>query len=72
MPLVSRGHYSSIDYFVSVGCCWVCQDGITALHLAAEQGRKEIVSLLLDSGADIEAMDEVGLLACSPDFSFIF
>jgi ankyrin repeat protein len=31
----------------------------TALHAAAQNGRLEVVSLLLDRGADIEAKNEV-------------
>jgi hypothetical protein len=32
-------------------------DGATALHYAAENGHQEIVVLLLDAGADINALD---------------
>jgi ankyrin repeat protein len=32
---------------------------LTALHVAAWKGGKGIVALLLESGADIEAKDEV-------------
>jgi hypothetical protein len=34
-------------------------DGKTALHVAAKEGQREVVSLLLERGADIEAEDEV-------------
>ena len=32
-------------------------DGVTALHYAAESGDREIVTMLLDAGADINARD---------------
>ena len=35
------------------------QNGTTALILAARHGAKEVVEVLLDRGADIEAKDEV-------------
>lgn len=33
-------------------------DGATALHVAAEQGHRDIVRLLLDAGAEINARDD--------------
>jgi ankyrin repeat protein len=33
------------------------EDGATALHHAAEMGKREIVALLLDAGADLNARD---------------
>ena len=33
-------------------------EGATALHYAAERGRREIVKLLLETGADINACDD--------------
>lgn len=35
------------------------QRGKTALHLAARSGNTIVISLLLDRGADIDALDEV-------------
>jgi ankyrin repeat protein len=44
---------------------------MTPLHGAATCGRKEIVSLLLDRGAEIEAKGLVGFFACWPVFPFV-
>ena len=32
----------------------------TPLHLAAEEGHNDIVSILLDNGAEVDVQDEVG------------
>ena len=40
------------------------QDDQSALHKAAEGGHVEIVKLLLDKGANIEATDRVGHCLC--------
>jgi ankyrin repeat protein len=41
------------------------------LHDAAEEGRVEIVSLLLDRGADIQAKDEVILRVAEQILVFV-
>ena len=35
------------------------QDGVTSLHLASFNGHKEVIELLLDSGASVDKADEV-------------
>lgn len=35
------------------------QDGFTPLHVAAQSGRPDICKLLLEKGADLNAVDEV-------------
>ena len=43
-------------------CCfelWTSQNGYTALIVAAECGHRDVVGLLLDRGADMEAKNEV-------------
>jgi ankyrin repeat protein len=35
------------------------QEGWTSLHLASEQGHTEIVTVLIEAGADLEAENEV-------------
>ena len=37
----------------------------TALHIASESGDKDIVTLLLDRGADTESQDEVRTVAAA-------
>jgi ankyrin repeat protein len=38
---------------------WPLQEGWTPLHKAAEDGRKEVVVLLLDAGAAVDATTKV-------------
>ena len=40
-------------------CLFLCQDGWTPLHWASSEGRIEVVRLLLDRGAGIQAQDKV-------------
>lgn len=44
------------------------QGGLTALHLACRYGGVEAVRVLLDSGADFEARDDVRLGGASSDW----
>jgi ankyrin repeat protein len=37
------------------------QDGWTALHAAAENGRLECIQLLVDKGAEVDAADKASL-----------
>ena len=36
-----------------------CQEGATPLHIAAQVGRVEMLRLLMEKGASVEAEDEV-------------
>ncbi len=38
------------------------QDGFTALHLSSQEGHSVVVSVLLESGADIHSVTNVGVL----------
>ena len=40
-------------------CFWIGQDGGTSLHWAARYGHLEVVTKLLDSGADVHVKDNV-------------
>ncbi len=46
-------------------CFPYVQNGFTPLHLACQYGRRDIVSLLLKSGADLRAVTKVGCWQCS-------
>lgn len=50
---------------VNVGCDLDKQNrwGATALHLAAELGRLDIVQVLVEAGADVQIKNEEGLTA---------
>ncbi len=64
-----------VFHWLSIGVCWtvvhftVCtsialsmQQGDTALYYASEKGHTDIVSILLCSGSDIQAVNQVGHL----------
>ena len=53
---------SAVDWltiFIIIQLSHWYQDGMTALHNAAYKGHLEVVSLLLDRGANIEATNNV-------------
>jgi ankyrin repeat protein len=35
-------------------------EGSTALHLAADQGQREMINLLIDNGAEVRLVDKLG------------
>ena len=43
----------------SVDVCSSSQDGLTALHLSAQHGRMDVVTELLERGANVAATDKV-------------
>jgi len=53
-----------------VSYSWPCasafelQDGVTALHEAARSGYKNLVALLLDRGAAVDAKSDVSGILC--------
>lgn len=56
--------YFQIAHNLVCGCVGllsndIMQDGMTALHLVVEFGSTEAVMLLLDRGADVNAVDDV-------------
>ena len=46
---------------------FVCQDGSTPLHEASSGGRMEVVRLLLDRGAHIQAQTKVSESECASE-----
>ncbi len=61
VPLGGQRDAASVVSRANRGC-WghaTSQEGATALVLAASRGRKDMVELLVDRGADLEAKDEV-------------
>jgi len=56
-----RGDMNAMAYFLEYHeINTVNEDGKTALHIASESGQYEIVSFLLDSGADTTILDDDG------------
>ena len=47
--------------------CCVCQDGCTPLHDVSYGGHFEVARLLLDRGANIEAIDEASVKDADDD-----
>ena len=39
--------------------CWTPQDGVTSLHVSAQEGCNEVVEILLQNGAEVNAADKV-------------
>ena len=57
------GHTQTVRYLVSVPEVDVnhsADDNFTALHVAAQENHAEVVEVLIDAGADIEAKNEKG------------
>ena len=50
----------SVSLHVSV----ITQDGKSALMMAAREGRTEVVSLLIEAGANINLQNKVNLCEC--------
>ncbi|KAK4112128.1 ankyrin [Canariomyces notabilis] len=48
------------------------KDGVTALHEAARVGCLEIAHLLIDAGADVEAMDDDGITVLHEAATYTF
>ena len=49
----------------------IIQNGITPLYRAAEEGYTEIVKMLLETGADIDATDKVKQLISRFNLTFL-
>ena len=58
----AEGDVAELHALLTCGAEIDCADeeGLTALHLAAEFGRHEAVQLLVELGADLEACDDTG------------
>ena len=41
------------------GSCWIPQDGATPLFVSAQEGHKEVVEVLLQNGAEVNASRKV-------------
>ena len=39
--------------------CWIAQDGSTPLYISAYNGHKEVVEVLLQNGAEVNAAEKV-------------
>ena len=55
-------HFFSDHLFLCVCIClqcWIPQDGCTPLFASAQEGCKEVVEILLQNGAEVNAADKV-------------
>ena len=46
-------------YVTLLYCCYLIQDKITPVYVAAQEGHVEALSVLISAGADINAADKV-------------
>jgi len=61
-----RGDIDAVKRFLAEGVdvnATECDRNATALHLAAEGGRRDVAELLLDSGANVQLRDNMGFTA---------
>lgn len=50
--------------YVSLIPSTLMQEGVTALHLACQEGHRDVVSVLLALGADVQALTKVSHTYC--------
>lgn len=61
LAAISKGDQARVSELLSMAMeVNFYEDGITPLHLAAKKGYPDIVRMLVNSGADIDALDEAG------------
>ena len=63
MPASGAGHTETVRYLVGLKDVEVNHkknNGVTALHCAVQKGHVDVVQVLIDAGADIDAKNEVG------------
>lgn len=61
LAAISRGDQARVSELLAMGIkASFYEDGITPLHLAAQKGYPDIVRMLVNNGADIDALDEAG------------
>ena len=58
----SRDVFFALRRTVALTRSAVSQDGITPLHLVASNGHTEVVKVLMEAGATVEATDKVSAL----------
>ena len=50
--------------------CFSPQDGFTALHMAAQEGKVDVVKVLTEAKAHVNAQDEVRFYVLSTNLEF--
>ena len=73
MDAVNNGDVEGVKFFINAGDGVINQKnigGATALHIAARNGSAEIVNILINNGADVNAIDNEGWTALMRAASF--